>query len=50
MGATRDAQRILVGKPEGKETTRKTYIRLEVNIKMDLRDIRWGGMDWTDLV
>jgi hypothetical protein len=19
------------------------------NIKMDLRDIRWGGMDWIDL-
>jgi hypothetical protein len=20
------------------------------NIKMDLREIRWDGMDWTDLV
>jgi hypothetical protein len=20
------------------------------NIKMDLREIRWGGMDWIDLV
>jgi hypothetical protein len=32
-----------VGKPE--ETTRKTVD----NIKMDLREIGWGGMDWTDL-
>jgi hypothetical protein len=23
--------------------------RLEDNIKMDLRDIRWGGMYWIDL-
>jgi hypothetical protein len=22
---------------------------LEDNIKMDLRDIGWGGMDWIDL-
>jgi hypothetical protein len=23
--------------------------RWENNIKMDLREIRWGGMDWIDL-
>jgi hypothetical protein len=23
--------------------------RWVVNVKMDLRGIRWGGMDWTDL-
>jgi hypothetical protein len=23
---------------------------MEDNIKMDLREIGWGGMDWTDLV
>jgi hypothetical protein len=47
-GAKRNAYRILVGKPEG-ETTRKTRRGWEDNIKMDLREIGWGGMDWIDL-
>jgi hypothetical protein len=38
-GAKRDAYRILVGMPEGKSRRR------EHNIKMDLREIGWGGMD-----
>jgi hypothetical protein len=41
--------RILVGKPEGKTSLGKPRCRLEDNIKMDLRDIRWGGVDWIHL-
>jgi hypothetical protein len=39
--------RILVGKPEGKRQLGKP--RREDNIKMDLREIEWGGMDRTNL-
>jgi hypothetical protein len=45
-GGKRNAYRILVGKTE---TTRKTRRRWVDNSKMDLREIGWGGMDWTDL-
>jgi hypothetical protein len=35
---------ILVGNPEGKETTRKTRHRWEDNIEVYLRKIGWGDM------
>jgi hypothetical protein len=38
-----------VGKARRKEITRKTLIRLEGNIKIDLRVMGWVGMDWIDL-
>jgi hypothetical protein len=41
--------RILVGKPEGMRPLGRPRCRWEDNIKMDLREIRWGGMDWIDL-
>jgi hypothetical protein len=41
--------KILVGKPEGKRPTGRPRRRWENNITMDLREIRWGGMDWIDL-
>jgi hypothetical protein len=41
--------RTLVGKPEGKETIGIPRCRWEDNIKMDLREIEWGGMGWIDL-
>jgi hypothetical protein len=40
------AYRILVGKPEGKRALRRPGRRWEGNIKMDLREIGWDGMDW----
>jgi hypothetical protein len=45
MGEKRDACRILVGKPGERPLGRPRY-RWEDNIKMDLRKIGWGGMDW----
>jgi hypothetical protein len=39
-----------VGKPEGKKPLGRPRRRLVDNIKMDLREIGWGGMDWNNLV
>jgi hypothetical protein len=44
MGETKNACRILVGKPEGRP--RRKWVN---NIKMGLREIGWGDMDWIDL-
>jgi hypothetical protein len=38
-----------VGKPKGKRPLGRPRRRWEDNIKMDLREIGWGGMDWFDL-
>jgi hypothetical protein len=45
MGKKRNKYRILVGTPEGKTTLGTSRRRWEDNIKMDLREIGWGGMD-----
>jgi hypothetical protein len=45
----RNAYRILVGKLEGRRPLGRSRRRCENNIKMDLREIGWGGMDWIDL-
>jgi hypothetical protein len=45
----RNAYRILVGKPEGKRPLETPCRRWEDNIKMNLREIGWGGIDWIDL-
>jgi hypothetical protein len=49
MGEKKNAYRILVGKPEGKRPLGRRRRRWEDNIRMDLREIGWGGMDWIDL-
>jgi hypothetical protein len=35
-----------VGKPEGKTPLRRPRHRCVDNIKMDLGEIGWGGVDW----
>jgi hypothetical protein len=49
MGEKRNACRILVGKQEGKRPLGRPRRRWVNNIKMDLREIGWGCMDWIDL-
>jgi hypothetical protein len=49
MGATRNANRILVGKPERKRPLGRPRRRWVHNIKMNLREIGWDGMDWSDV-
>jgi hypothetical protein len=49
MGEKMNACRILVGKPEGKRPLVIPRRRCEDIIKMNLREIGWGGMDWTGL-
>jgi hypothetical protein len=49
MGERRGAYRALVGKPEGRRPLGRPRRRWEDNIKMDLRKVGWGGMDWINL-
>jgi hypothetical protein len=49
MGEKRNAYRILVGNPEGKIPLGRTRRKWADNIKMDLIEIGWDGMDWIDL-
>jgi hypothetical protein len=39
----------LVRKPEGKRLLRRTRRRWEDNIKVDLKEIRYEGVDWINL-
>jgi hypothetical protein len=49
MGAKWNAYRILVGKPGGKRPLGRQRRMCVHNIKIDLREIGWDGMDWIDL-
>jgi hypothetical protein len=49
MGEKRNAYRLLVGKPEGKRPLGRPRHRCVDNIKMDLLEIGWGGVDWISL-
>jgi hypothetical protein len=49
MGETRNAYRILVRKPEGKGPLGRSRRWWVDNIKIDLRETGWDGMDWIDL-
>jgi hypothetical protein len=46
---TRNAYRILVGKPDGKRPLGRPRCRWVDNVKLDLGEIGWGGMDWINL-
>jgi hypothetical protein len=49
IGEKRNAYRILVGKPEEKRPLGRPRRRWVDNIKMDLREIGWDGVDWFDM-
>jgi hypothetical protein len=48
MGEKTNACRILVRKPGGLTALVISRQKSEDNIKMDLKEKRWGGMDWVD--
>jgi hypothetical protein len=44
-GWKRNAYRVLVGKPKGKKPQGRPKHRRMDNIKLDLIEVGWGGMD-----
>jgi hypothetical protein len=49
MGEKRIAYRLLVGKPEGKRPPERPKHTWMDNIRIDLREIGWGGAHWIGL-
>jgi hypothetical protein len=49
MGEVRGAYTILVGRPEGRRPLGRPRHRWEDNIKMDLREIGFGDVNWIHL-
>jgi hypothetical protein len=49
MGEEKNAYRILVGKPEGKRPLGRPRRKCVDNIKMNLREIGWDGIDSINL-
>jgi hypothetical protein len=49
LGEKRNAYRILVRKPEEKRPLGRPRRGLMGNIKMDLTEIGWDGVDWMDM-
>jgi hypothetical protein len=45
----RETRRLLVVKPEGKRPLGRTRRRWVDNIRMDLREVGWGDVDWIGL-
>ena len=50
MGDRRGLYRVLMSKPGGKRPLGKPRRRCEDNIKMDIQEVGWGGMDRIELV
>ena len=49
MGEWRGVYRVLVGKPEGRRPLGRPRRRWEDNIRMDLREVGCGCVDWMEL-
>jgi hypothetical protein len=48
-GVRRGVYGVLIWKPEGKKPLGRPRRRLEDDIKRDLQEVGWSGMDWIDL-
>jgi hypothetical protein len=48
-GGSRGVYRILVGKHEGKRPLGRPRLGWEGNIKMNLKEVGCGGIDWIEL-
>jgi hypothetical protein len=49
-GKKRNTHRLFMGKPERKRSLGRPRCRWVDNIKVDLGQIGWGGVDWIGLV
>jgi hypothetical protein len=49
MGEERNVYKVLMGKPEVKRPLGRPRRRWEDGIRMDLREIGWGSVDWIQL-
>jgi hypothetical protein len=45
----RGAYKILVGRPEGRGTLGRLGRKWKDNIKIDVQEVGWLGMDWIEL-
>jgi hypothetical protein len=46
MGEERNVYRVLMGKPEGKRPLGRLRLRWKDGIRLYLREIGWGSVDW----
>jgi hypothetical protein len=49
MGEEKTVYKVLVGKPEGKRPLGRPRRRWQDGIRMDLREIGWGSVEWIQL-
>jgi serine/threonine protein kinase HipA of HipAB toxin-antitoxin module len=49
MGEDRNVYRLLVGKPQGKSPLGRPRCRQEDGLRLDLREIGWGSVEWIQL-
>jgi hypothetical protein len=49
MGYNRNAYSVFVRKPEGRRPLEKLQCMWENNIKIDLKEAGWDGVDWIQL-
>jgi hypothetical protein len=49
MEVERNVYKVLMGKPEGRRPLGRPRRRWEDGIRMDLREIGWGSVDWIQL-
>jgi len=49
LGKRRIAHSVLEGKPKGKRPLGRSSLRWQENSKLDLEEVRWGGLAWTDV-
>jgi hypothetical protein len=50
IGDRRGACKVLVGRPEGERPLGSPRLKWQDDIKMDLQEMGWGGMDWIGVV
>jgi hypothetical protein len=49
MGEGTGVYRVWVGKPERKKSLGRPRLKWEDNIKINIQEVGWGGLDWVEL-